>query len=324
MKRGMLLGKFMPLHKGHVYLIEFAMNYVDELTVVVGTLKSEPIPGEIRYCWVKEMFPSVNVVHLQDENPQYPHEHPEFWQIWQNSLKRVLPWQPDLLFASEEYGFKLAKILGAEFIPCDQTRSIVPVSATQIRQNPWTNWEFLPRRVRTYFCKKICIFGPESCGKSTLTKQLADHFNTASVPEYARTYLESRRFDLQYEDMELIARGQLASEKALLPNAEKLLFCDTDILSTRIWSEFLFGRSCEWLTEHSADSHFDLYLLLDIDVPWVEDPLRYLPDERQSFFSACKEMLEAHNKNYSIISGDWQQRFNTAVQEVNKISEDFS
>ena len=79
----MVLGKFLPPHLGHVYLIEFAREYVDDLSVVVGTLRAEPIPGELRFLWMRELFPDVRVVHLTDENPQHPEEHPEFWRIWQ-------------------------------------------------------------------------------------------------------------------------------------------------------------------------------------------------------------------------------------------------
>src|SRR5687768_3004351 len=91
---GMLLGKFLPPHDGHVYLIEFARNYVAQLTVVVCSLQREPIAGALRYQWVRELFPDVNVVHLTDEIPQKPSEHPDFWQIWRDALMRVLPGRP--------------------------------------------------------------------------------------------------------------------------------------------------------------------------------------------------------------------------------------
>ncbi|MCA9040823.1 MAG: adenylyltransferase/cytidyltransferase family protein, partial [Planctomycetaceae bacterium] len=106
--RGMVLGKFMPPHLGHQYLFEFAREYVDELAIVVETERNQPIPGELRYSWVKEMFPTVNVLHLTDENPQDPSEYPDFWTIWRNSLLRLLPFTPDYVFASENYGWKLA------------------------------------------------------------------------------------------------------------------------------------------------------------------------------------------------------------------------
>ena len=79
---GMVLGKFHPPTLGHRYLVDFARHYVRDLTVVVGTLRREEIPGELRFRWMREMFPDVRVVHLTDENPQYPAEHPDFWDIW--------------------------------------------------------------------------------------------------------------------------------------------------------------------------------------------------------------------------------------------------
>ena len=112
---GMVLGKFLPPHLGHVYLVEFAQRFVDELTVVVGTLQREPIPGERRFQWMRELFPTANVVHLTDENPQDPSEHPDFWNIWRSSLLRVLPQAPDFVFASDDYGWKLAEVLGTLF-----------------------------------------------------------------------------------------------------------------------------------------------------------------------------------------------------------------
>lgn len=106
--RGLVLGKFMPPHLGHVYLVDFARAYASDITVVVGTLAREPIPGALRFEWMRELAPSANVVHLTDENPQEPHEHPRFWDIWRESLLRVAP-KPDYVFASEMYGARLAR-----------------------------------------------------------------------------------------------------------------------------------------------------------------------------------------------------------------------
>src|SRR5262249_56697885 len=88
MTTGRLLGKFLPPHLGHVYLVEFASRYVDQLTVVVCSLAREPIPGELRHRWMRELFPFDNVVHLRDELPQEPKEHPDFWALWKASLER--------------------------------------------------------------------------------------------------------------------------------------------------------------------------------------------------------------------------------------------
>lgn len=318
--RGMLLGKFMPPHLGHLYLAEFARNYVEDLAIVVGTLQAEPIPGALRYQWMRELVPDCRVLHLTDENPQYPHERPDFWQIWHDSLTRILPWQPDYVFASEDYGLKLAGILGAQFVPVDIDRASIPVSGTAIRQDPWTNWEYIPRCVRPYFVKRVCIFGPESTGKSTLTRRLARHFNTVAVPEYARTVLEGQQGEVRLEDMGRIVRGQIASEDALARSANRLLFCDTDPLTTTIWSDVLFGACEEWVREEAARRTYDLYLLTDVDVPWVQDVIRYLPEERLSFFDRCEHELKSRGRPYVRINGDWENRFQSAIDAVTALS----
>ena len=317
--RGMVLGKFLPPHNGHMFLFNFARNYVDELTIVVETLRDQPIPGELRYQWVREMFPKVQVVHLTDENPQDPSEHPEFWKIWEASLNRILPQPVDFVFASEDYGWKLAEVLKAQFIPVDIGRIAVPVSGTAIRANPMKHWDYLPPVVRSYFAKRVCIFGPESTGKSTLTRQLADHFQTGFVPEYARTHLEPRDGKIELADIPLIARGQMASEDALALQGDKLLFCDTDLIATTIWSDWLFGECPQWIEQEANSRQYDLYLLTDVDVPWVADDVRYLPEERKSFLQRCEKELSKRGRPYIKLSGDWNHRFETAVEAVNKL-----
>ncbi len=316
---GMLLGKFMPLHLGHLYLIEFAKNYVDELYVVVGTIKSETMEGDLRYNWVRQACPGVNVIHLTDENPQEPQEHPDFWQIWYNSLTQVLPNKPDYVFASEKYGQKLAAILHAQFVPVDQLRTIVPISATKIRNDPMKYWQYIPRPVRPYYCKRVCIFGPESTGKSTLALDLAHHFNTVAVPEYARTHLEAGEGKIDYSDIAKIARGQMASEEALAHNSNRVIFCDTDLVLTTIWSDWLFQDCPDWVLEQANERKYDLYLVTDIDVPWVKDQVRYLPKERESFFKRCLAELDQRDLPYVVIKGDWEKRFEMAIAEVEKL-----
>lgn len=315
-RTGVVLGKFMPPHLGHKHLVDFARHYVDELTVMVGSLPTEPIPGVLRYEWMRQIFPDVRVVHLTDENPQYPEEHPDFWQIWQESMLSRMPAPPDYLFASEDYGWKLAQVLGAQFVPVDVQRQLVPTSGTAIRQAPWTNWSYLPELVRPYFVGRVCVFGPESTGKSTLTQHLAAHFQTTYVPEYARTHIEAHQGKLEREDMLMIAQGHAASEDALAYRANKLLFTDTDLLATTIWSDVLFGSCDPWIQREAAQRHYDLTLLLDVDVPWVADQVRYLPEDRRGFFERCEATLKDHGRDYVVLSGSWEDRFARAVEVV--------
>ncbi len=316
---GMLLGKFLPPHLGHVFLGEFAGRYVEHLTIVVCTLAREPIPGELRYRWMRELFPFDNVVHLGDDLPQHPGEHPDFWALWKSALQRVLPCRPDLVFASEDYGVPLAEVLGGRFVPVDRARAAVPTSGSAIRADPLGHWDYLPRCVRPYFVKRVCVFGPESTGKTTLARRLAERFATAWVPEYARTLLEAQGGRLTPADLPHIVRGQAAAEDALARNARKVLICDTDPLTTLVWSEVLYGTCDPFVRQQAEKRSYDLYLLLDVDVPWVADVVRYLPQERRAFFERCRAELERRGRRHVHLRGSWDERWVRACEAVERL-----
>jgi len=314
--RGLVIGKFMPPHQGHVHLIDFARHYVDDLTIVVESVVDEPIPSQLRYSWMQEIAHGCRVEHLTTHHPQAPEEHPDFWGLWTRTLSAFCPGGLDYVFASEAYGVPLAAALGAQFVPVDPGRHAVPVSGTAIRNDPMTHWALLPDCVRPYFLKRVSVFGPESTGKSTLALQLAHHFETVAVPEYARTHLEMKTERLSATDMPLIARGQVAAETALARQAHKVLLCDTDPLVTLIWSETLFEDVAPEVAELAAKQTYDLTLLLDIDVPWVNDPIRYLPDNRRAFHARCRSALEQNGRVFIEISGNWETRWTTAKNAV--------
>jgi len=317
--RGLILGKFMPPHLGHAYLVDFARSYVERVTVVVGSLDREPIPGQLRYAWVREMFPGANVVHLTEELPQEPSEHAEFWRLWRESLRRVHPEPIDFVFASEPYGLELAEVLGAAYVPVDHARELVPVSGTAIREDPMGNWRFIPPCVRPYFVKRVVLFGPESTGKSVLAKRVAEQFGTVYASEYARPLLELQDNRCDYEDIERIARGHLASEEALARQANRVLISDTDMLTTTVWSEALFGRCPAWLKEEAPRRRYDLTLLCDIDSPWHDDGTRFFPNDREAFMERCVKALEAADRPYVKIGGTWEQRFSKACEVVDAL-----
>lgn len=164
---------------------------------------------------------------------------------------------------------------------------------------------------------KVCVFGSESTGKSTLARGLADHFQTCHVPEYARELIAEQDGALSLADIDRIARGQMAAEDRMLHRANRLLVCDTDLMTTAIWSEWLFGSCPEWIKAEAARRQYNLYLLTDIDVPWVDDIHRYLPEDRAAFQARCEKELVDRGINYVKIQGSWQQRFETACKAVN-------
>lgn len=319
---GMVLGKFLPPHRGHRYLIDYARGVCDRLCVVVGSLEAEPIPGAQRVAWMRELFPDVEVVHCQDENPQLPHEHPDFWRIWRESLLRVAPFPPHLLFAGEDYGARLAAELGARWVPLPGGRALLPTSGTAVRGAPGVRWADLPSCVRPWYLKRVCVLGPESTGKTTLARDLAADFDTVWVPEAARALLEAVGGEVDPEVFEWIARCQPAAEDALARRARQVLFCDTDLLLTTLWHEVLVGPCPAWLWEAARARRYDLYLVTDVDVPWVEDPVRYLPEERQGFLDRCLARLEQEGRRFVRLSGTWDQRRRAARQAVQALLED--
>lgn len=320
---GMVLGKFLPPTRGHQYLIDFARSWCPDLTVIVGSLHQEPIPGEQRVRWMRELFPDLTILHLTDENPQYPHEHPDFWQIWHDSIRRLMPTGPDFVFASEQYGFRLAEILGARYIPVDTPRQLVPVSASLVREQPMTNWEYLPDCVRPWFVRKVCIIGPESTGKSTLAQQLAQQYRTAWVAEYARGCIDAHQGRVDADLFPLFVKGQAASEAALARQANRLLICDSDPFTTALYHELYIGGQPEWILEEALKRRYDLYLLANpAGTPYIADNQRLHPQHRTWFFNECLGWLQQQNRPYLVLRGDWDQRFGQACAAVNELLND--
>ena len=319
-KTGLVLGKFLPPHKGHQYLLEFANNHVDRLYIVVDNIADKIIPVKTRLKWMQTLFPDATVLTLKNELPQAPEEAPDnFWELWRKGLSDILPEKIDYVFASEDYGVTLASVLKAKFIMVDKQRITVPICATKIRDNPLKYWNYIVDVAKPYFVKKICVFGPESTGKSTLTKQLADFYKTVYVPEYAQKLIKQQNGNINYDDMEKIVVNHYKEIVLKTTEANKFLFVDTDAILSKIWSNELFGKYPKIIDEIIAKSDFDMYLLLDVDVPWVQDIHRYRPDNRKQFFEICKSQLLQYNRNFKVISGGWENRFRTAVNIVENL-----
>lgn len=321
-KTGLVLGKFLPLHRGHMYLIESALSQVDELYIVVGTLSREPIPGVLRFQWMRELFPTATVLHLDEELPQAPSEHPDFWEIWTGVLLRILPCAPQVVFSSEDYGDELARRLGATHHPVDKARTTIPISGTKIRQDPFGNWHFLPSCVRAYFAKRVVLFGAESTWKSTLCQKLSEHFETVYVPEYARALIERKPpgwtlAELTSSDFSAIVSGQILDEERLVRQANKVLFCDTDPLSSTVWSERYLG-SCEaWIREEAMRREYALYLFSDLaGTSWSKDQTRDSEHLQEEMHKKFREALERKGAPYVLLSGTIEERLQQAIEAI--------
>lgn len=191
--------------------------------------------------------------------------------------------------------------------------------------------------------KKVVVIGPESTGKSTLCELLAQHFKTEWCAEFAREYLLTHGTNYTFEDLEIIAKGQLALEEEAvsivnsqwsmveekrfvntnslltIPHSP-LLFLDTDMYVMKVWCEYVFGKCHTFILDEIVHRKYDLYLLCNIDLPWVKDELREYPDEkpRQELYKIYKDILINQQVPWVEISGNYEQRLQTAIEAVNK------
>ena len=171
---------------------------------------------------------------------------------------------------------------------------------------------------------KIVLFGPESTGKTTLSELLARHYNTVWVREFARKYLQDKwnneRKTCEDSDLIPIAIGQIKLENELAKKADKVLICDTDLLETKVYSEEYYGGYTHHnLNQAALENKYDLYLLTNIDTPWVADDLRDRPEQRKEMFDAFENALIKYNRPYITLEGDVKNRLNKAVIAIDKI-----
>ena len=201
-----------------------------------------------------------------------------------------------------------------------------------ISQTLIVNWAML---------KKIVIIGPESTGKSTLCQQLTAHYETTWCPEFAREYLLKHGVNYTFDDLLTIAKGQLALENkyesgvrsqeskdwnitthdSRLTTHHSLLFIDTDMYVMKVWCEFVFDNCHRFILDQIVERKYDLYLLCNVDLPWVKDELREYPDleTRDKLYHIYKNILSNQPVKWIDISGSYEERLQKAIQAVNKL-----
>jgi NadR type nicotinamide-nucleotide adenylyltransferase len=184
--------------------------------------------------------------------------------------------------------------------------------------------------------KKIVVIGPESTGKSTLCEKLAQHFGAFWCPEYAREYLLAHGTDYSYDTLLTIAKGQVALEEKCIQQVQQtaashhapltthhspLLFIDTEMYVMKVWCKFVFGKCHSWILNQIQERQYDLYLLCNVDLPWIKDELREYPDlaRREKLYNIYKDIMLNQTVPWVDISGNYEERFQKAVQAVEKL-----
>ena len=164
--------------------------------------------------------------------------------------------------------------------------------------------------------RTICLHGPESTGKSTLIERLSRHYDTMFVPEYGRTFAERRGVNFTMADLVMIAQTHAAMTQSALASGADPLLLDTDPLMTAVWADMLFGTRDRWFDAWKATA--DLYLLLDIDLPWIDDGTRMFGTSamRQRFFDLSKAELERRGVRWVLVGGQGEARFANALAAI--------
>ena len=173
-------------------------------------------------------------------------------------------------------------------------------------------------------CLRIVLYGPESSGKTTLAKALAKQFRTTWVPEFARNYLQEKwdqkKEVCSLEDLIIIAKGQINQENNLIEDANKFLFCDTNVLVTKAWSETHFNGYCAPEIQYWVDTFkYDHYFLTDIDVPWEADDLRDRPNNRKQMLDYFENLLKNKKASYTLLKGNLNLRLKRAKKTLEKL-----
>jgi HTH-type transcriptional repressor of NAD biosynthesis genes len=339
MNRGFILMTGLPISEGHIQLVRWAASFgVDELYVMICGTQNDPIPLHKRVLAMQSEFRdsswTVHIEGLEHGLPDYPEQFSgtveEFDQQWVLKINEHLAGriedftgldEGDFLFASDIYGARFAKNLGVGFAPFDPSREVVKISGTKIRRDPFNNYKYIAPFLRRDMQASVTIFGAESTGKTTMTRKLADKYTAAYTFEWARPYLESLPTpEVTDERMRMIVRGQTALQiSARSQDQAPFIFQDTDLFSTLGYYRIYKGgteqdiKNCTYQAVETASS---LYIVMNGNIRFTPDPLRYGVTKRESDDKFWIDILEEFGLKYHYVQTTNQHAQEDEVQKV--------
>lgn len=255
---------------------------------------------------MQESHPKAEILVIEDR-PEYDDDDSK---LWAQLTLHWLGFVPNAAFTSEIYGEKWAHF----------KRLQIPMHATWIRQNPKIHLEWLAPAVRAHFVPRVVVLGAESSGTTTLARDLAAHFRSVWVEEYGRecceTYWSGLDYQWQSAEFAHIAGEQQKRENAAARLANRVLICDTNAWTTRLWHERYLGKMSPEVEQIAAKGRADLYLLTDVNIPFVQDGIRDGEAIRVAMQKRFIEELEAHNVPWILVAGEPETRLRRAVAEI--------
>lgn len=351
---GIVVGKFAPLTRGHITLINAAYTQSKRVLVILchdprwlekqSSRDQKILTLKNRLRWLQNIFadtPDIKIVSVDESQfPEFPNGWQEFTSyVGQLAIDEIAGTGKKntnisvAMFSSEiSYDEKYKQHLGwmkHEIVDADRT--MVPISATAIRNDLYKNWEYLPREVRKAYALRVVIIGVESCGKTNLVKMLSKHYNTSWVEEYGRTFCEKELHGnemlLTSDDYNTIAFRHKELEAQAMETANKLAIIDTNAFVTEYYHRLYEGVANPIVTAIANHERYDLVIILEPTVPWVDDGLRVNSDRtktRSLFETMLQEFPNQTPEGHTIrISSDsYKERFDLAVKAIDAFLSD--
>ncbi|WP_058302003.1 AAA family ATPase [Gorillibacterium timonense] len=316
---GLTLGKFAPLHKGHQFMMETALQEVEELIVVIYDTGVTTIPLHVRANWIRTLYPTVRVIEAWDGPDGYSNDREHEIREETYILGLLGGEQVTHFYSSEFYGEHMSRALGAVDRRVDEDRKQVPISATMIRSNPHAYREFVSDIVYRDLITKVVFVGAMSTGKSTITEELAHRYQTTFASEYGRDYWAEHQVDrrIGLAAFDEIAVGHLEREEKALLEANRYLFIDTNAITTYMYALDYHGRAPELLTQIALENaqRYDLFFLCDDDIPYDDTWDRSGDQKRHVFHKQIIADLRERRIPYIVLRGSLEERIQR-VEEV--------
>ena len=289
------------------FVIDFARAYAGAVTLLIPSKPADPLAVNERAAWLRRQFPDIELVE-----GIAPAARADAGMV-ECVIDALGDRQFDLLFTAGAIDEASAARIRARSIPCFPDAALQYGSSLRGRDADTAT----PQQPLL----RVCLFGPESTGKTTLASQLAQHFHSAYAADYVRAYLDALGSTGTADDVPWIARGQLATDSAAAAQAGRVLVTDTSLASTALWSDVLYGTTPQWIHEQAQRQRYDLWLLTDIDISFEPDPLRCFPGaaQRQWFMEECRRTLARLGVEAVLLRGDVPQRLGHALAAIGRL-----